>query len=143
MGMPVKLSDDLVRAARAEAKAADRSITAQIEHWAKLGRAAQKALSQADALALQGSVAALDQLQSGLVPSTLQRLRGVLNKVAQSSDRSTVLAELQAGGEPLFEAHPTELDRVVRVSADGTRTVGRVEDGQFVAVGRARRGRRV
>jgi len=38
MGMPVKLSDDLVLSARLEAEATDRSITAQIEHWAKIRR---------------------------------------------------------------------------------------------------------
>ncbi|MEW6488524.1 MAG: hypothetical protein AB1578_11510 [Thermodesulfobacteriota bacterium] len=32
MGMPVKLSDELVRLARAEAEAASRSLAAQVEH---------------------------------------------------------------------------------------------------------------
>jgi len=34
MGMPVKLSDELVREAREEARVVNRSITGQIEHWA-------------------------------------------------------------------------------------------------------------
>ena len=38
MSMPVKLSDDLVADAREEARTADRSITSQIEHWARLGK---------------------------------------------------------------------------------------------------------
>jgi hypothetical protein len=56
MGMSVKLSDDLALSARLEAEATDRSITAQIEHWAKLGRAVEAALKHADVLALKRSV---------------------------------------------------------------------------------------
>jgi hypothetical protein len=44
MGMPVKLSDELVAAARKEAATADRSITGQIEHWAKIGRSVETVL---------------------------------------------------------------------------------------------------
>src|SRR6266496_3887413 len=51
MGMPVKLSDALVNVARKEAAAADRSITAQIEHWAKLGQSVEAALRHEDARA--------------------------------------------------------------------------------------------
>lgn len=42
MGMPVKLSDELVASARTEAASTDRSITGQIEHWAKIGRSVAK-----------------------------------------------------------------------------------------------------
>ena len=41
MGMPVKLSDELVESAREEAANTDRSITGQIEHWAKIGRSVE------------------------------------------------------------------------------------------------------
>lgn len=61
MGMPVKLSDDPVRAARAEAKATDRSITAQIGHWAKLGRATPTVRSRATAVPSPNTVPRLSQ----------------------------------------------------------------------------------
>lgn len=44
MGMPVKLSDELVRKARKEAARSRRSITAQVEYWASLGRMAEKSI---------------------------------------------------------------------------------------------------
>lgn len=44
MGMPVKLSDELVESAREEAASTDRSITGQIEHWAKIGRSVETVL---------------------------------------------------------------------------------------------------
>src|SRR5262245_61169876 len=44
MGMPVKLSDELVESARKEAANADRSITGQIEHWEKIARSVETIL---------------------------------------------------------------------------------------------------
>lgn len=38
MGTAVKLSDELVSAAREESAAMSRSITQQVEHWARIGR---------------------------------------------------------------------------------------------------------
>lgn len=45
--MPVKLSDDLVTLTRAEAEASSRSIAAQVEHRARVGRAAERVLLHA------------------------------------------------------------------------------------------------
>lgn len=131
MGMPVKLSDELVRAARAEAKAQHRSITAQIEHWAKLGRAAQTALSEADRLTLAACTEALDAGEPGPEAPRLLSMREHLLSLARSSDRSSVLAELRAGGGPRYEADPDDPELVVRVEADGRRTRGEFEGGQF------------
>lgn len=40
MGMPVRIEDDLYASARDQAKAEHRTISGQIEFWAKVGRAA-------------------------------------------------------------------------------------------------------
>jgi hypothetical protein len=53
MGMPVKLSDELVESARQEAASTDRSITGQIEHWAKIGRSVETVLRRQDIQALK------------------------------------------------------------------------------------------
>lgn len=42
MGRAVKLSDELVESARHESKIYSRSMTQQIEHWARIGRAAER-----------------------------------------------------------------------------------------------------
>lgn len=124
MGMPVKLSDDLVRAARAQAEATDRSITSQIEHWAKLGRAVEIALPHGDALALKADPEA---------SSRFARVRAVLERVAaQPGNRDTVLAELAASGHPLYEADPRNPEGIVQVDREGGRVAGRFEDRRFV-----------
>lgn len=42
MPSAVKLSDDLVQAARSESRIWSRSMTQQIEHWARIGRAVER-----------------------------------------------------------------------------------------------------
>jgi predicted nucleotidyltransferase len=59
MPQPVKLSDPLINAARTIAPDTDRSIAGQIEHWARLGQAAERVLSVEESLQLKrdGSIA--------------------------------------------------------------------------------------
>lgn len=42
MGRAVKLSDELVESARYESEIYSRSMTQQIEHWARIGRAVER-----------------------------------------------------------------------------------------------------
>lgn len=123
MGMPVKLSDDLVLAARAQAQATDRSITSQIEHWAKLGRAVEIALPHGDAVSLKVDPEAT---------SRFARIRSVLERVAHSENRDTVIAELAASGNPLYETDPDNPEGIVQVDREGNRVAGRFEGRQFV-----------
>ena len=142
MGMPVKLSDDLVRAARKEAEAASRSITSQIEHWARLGRAAESVLPHRDVLSLTEMLEGLIHRKVGLLTSTRQRIRDLLIVVARSINRSSVQAELGAGGRVLYESDPRDPDLVVRVAPNGRRTRGRFGDRGFEPLTGRRRVRR-
>lgn len=42
MSSAVKLSDELVASARSESQVQSRSMTQQIEHWARIGRAVER-----------------------------------------------------------------------------------------------------
>jgi hypothetical protein len=130
MGMPVKLSDDLVLSARLEAEATDRSITAQIEHWAKLGRAVEAALKHADVLALKRS----DGDLAKIFPEKSKRetVQALLERIAATTDRSGVIEKLQARGKPVYGTDPHFPGMVVRIDPDGTRTLGRFENRRFV-----------
>src|SRR5436309_7658155 len=79
MGTSLKLSDDLVNQARAEAAEADRSLTSQIEHWARLGRSVENVLSLEQ-------VGALKRARS--VPLPPPTRRALLDCVAQIRERS-------------------------------------------------------
>jgi hypothetical protein len=130
MGMPVKLSDELVLAARLEAEATERTITSQIEHWAKLGRAAEASLSYGEVVQLK-----LAKPVKAPAKESPKRdaLRARMEAIAQSPERSSVLAALQAQGRPIYEAAPEHPGFVIRIEHNGKRVLGRFEGRQFVA----------
>ena len=137
MGMPVKLSDELVLSARLEAEAADRSITAQIEHWAKLGRAAEVALGYTEAIALKRSRG--DTATAFDSPTARDAVMRVLGTLASSGDRREVKAAVRASGKAIYGTDSAHPGLVVREDPDGTRKLGRFVNRKFIpATGRAK-----
>lgn len=131
MGMPVKLSDDLVTLARAEAEASNRSIAAQVEHWARVGRAAERILQHEDTLALKRGTSPQEAFpQEGKLEAVVAALEGV----ASSADRATALARVRQGNRPVYGSDPRFPGLVVRIDPDGTRVPGRFENRQFVPI---------
>ena len=118
MGQPVKLSDELVLDARLTSKLSERSIAGQIEYWAQLGRAIEPLLEGAQALALRraGDVKPLSQC---------------LDSVDTDQGRRRVAEHLQSQPFPHYEPAPEAPGLLVRIEADGTRTVGRFVNRQF------------
>lgn len=128
MGMPVKLSDVLVRAAREEALATDRSITAQIEHWAKLGRAVEAALAHGDTLALKRHPGELARA----FPDARLRdaVRATIDRVV-AGDVAAVTDALRTRAQPVYGTDPRHPGLVVRIAPDGSRTPGRIVNRRF------------
>jgi hypothetical protein len=112
MGQPVKLSDSLVSDARSVGETAERSIASQIELWAGLGRAVEAVLHT-------GSVLRLKQ-RGDAVP-----LSACLADVDTQSGRARLQAHLAALPFPHFEPAAGKPGLLVKIDADGTRTVGR------------------
>ncbi len=121
MSQPVKLSDELVLDARLTAEVAERSIAGQIEYWAQLGRALEPLLQGAQALALR---------RAGAV----KPLSECLESVDSLEGRRRVAEYLRNLPFPHFEPAPNAPGLLVRIEADGTRTVGRFVNRQFRAV---------
>ena len=127
--MPVKLSDALVKLARAEAAACDRSITAQIEHWATLGRSVETALGHEDVIALKSADGNLTSAFPGL--SARQAVYALLQQVAATTDRSE-LARTLTRGNVVYQSDPRGSASIMRIEPDGRRTVGQLEKRRFV-----------
>ena len=121
MSQPVKLSDELVLDARLTAEVAERSIAGQIEYWAQLGRAVEPLLQGAQALALR---------RAGAV----KPLSECLDSVNSPEGRRRVAEHLGCQPFPHYEPAPDLPGMLVRIEADGTRTVGRFVHRQFKAV---------
>jgi len=118
MGQPVKLSDQLVLDARLVGETAERSIASQIEFWARLGRALEPVLRGEAVLRLKqrgGALKLSDALETVDTPAGRERLQQYL------ADQPL----------PHFEPAPGKPGLLVRVDADGTRTVGRFVGRKF------------
>jgi len=123
MGQPVKLSDALVLDARVVGKAAERSIAGQIEFWARVGKAVEAVLRGDRVLQLKK--------RGEAVP-----LSSLLESVGTRAGRKRVKAHLAARPFPHFEPAPGRKGFLVRIDADGKRTVGRFVDREFRPAGR-------
>jgi hypothetical protein len=118
MSQPVKLSDDLVLDARVIGKITRRSIAAQVEYWAGLGRAIELVLQGRQALALSQVAAA-------------RPLSECLDSVDTPEGRHRLAEVLQSRPYPHYEPAPSSPGLLVRVEQDGTRTLGRFVHREF------------
>jgi hypothetical protein len=118
MSQPVKLSDSLVLDARLTAEVAQRSIAGQIEFWAGLGRAVEGLLRGREVLALRKADA-------------VRPLSECLQSVNSSEGRQRVVDYLDSQPFPHYEAAPGHPGLLVRIDADGTRTLGRFINRRF------------
>ena len=117
----MRLSDALVLDARLAGELCERSITGQVEFWARLGRAIEPLLQGTQVLALCRDAAA-------------KPLSDCLKSVDSPAGRTRVARYLSAQPFPHYEPAQGRPGFVVRTQADGTRTVGRFVNRQFKAV---------
>jgi hypothetical protein len=130
MGIPLKVSDSLFAIAKQEAQATERSITAQVEHWALIGRAVEAILAHQELLTLKQ----VGEVLTPLFPSTARRqeVHDLLTRIAASTDREPTKKALRESGAPLYATDPEHPGLIVQVLPDGTRTPGRLEGRRFV-----------
>ena len=121
MSMPVKLSDSLVLDARLAGDAMERSISGQVEFWARLGRAIDPVLNGAQAIAAsrRGSARPLAQL---------------LAEVEAPVGRKRLAKHVNSLPFPHYEPHPDQAGILIRTEANGTRTSGRFVQRVFTPV---------
>jgi hypothetical protein len=136
MGMPVKLSDELVESAREEAATTDRSITGQIEHWAKIGRSVETVLRHQEVQALKRS-----PLNARLTSGTRDAIQAVLERVVAEGGRRSLARSLQTG-RTVYQTDPAGSGLTERIDPDGSRTLGRFANRRFVPARPTRSGRR-
>jgi hypothetical protein len=128
MAVPVKVSDKLLALAKKEAEATHRSATAQIEHWATLGRAIEVMAAYRDVLALKRVGDALPL--PAFVPRRI--VHDLLAGLVSDSDRESVKARIRAAGGPLYTTDARAPGLVTEVTPAGRRTPGRLVHRRFV-----------
>ena len=124
MAQPVKLSDELVLDARQIGEVSQRSIAGQVEFWARLGRAVERLLRADHVLALKRL-------------GDARPLSASLEATRTAAGRERLAAVLEAKPFPHFE--PAEQAGVlVKIDADGTRTLGRFVRRVFTPIDAAK-----
>lgn len=121
MAQPVKLSDDLVLDARVTAEVSERSIAGQVEYWARLGRAAES-LMRADAVLKLKRIGDATPLSKNL------------EAIETPEGRERLTAVLAQRPFPHFEPAEGRPGLLVKIDADGTRSVGRFVQRVFTPV---------
>jgi hypothetical protein len=121
MSQPVKLSESLVIEARLAGDAVERSIAGQVEFWARLGRSVELLLDGQHVLALCRNAGA-------------RPLSACLESVDSPEGRQRVADLLESGPFPHYQSHPDRPGLLVRIDANGDRTVGRFVNRQFQSV---------
>ena len=118
MSQPVKVSNALMLDARVAGEIVERSMAGQIEFWAKIGRALEPLLRGDQVLAL---------CRAGSV----KPLSDCLKSVDSAAGRRRVFEHLKTRPYPHYEAAVNSPGLLVRIEADGKRTVGRFVNRQF------------
>jgi hypothetical protein len=126
MSQPVKLSDALVLDARVAGDVFQRSLTGQVEFWARLGKAIEPLLDGTHVLALSRNAA-------------VQPLSACIESVDSPAGRRRVVEYLEMQPFPHYEPAPNAPGLLVRIEADGSRTLGRFVNRKFRPVKRPRR----
>jgi hypothetical protein len=132
---PVKLSDALVDVARAAAEDADRSLASQIEHWARLGRSVEGVLTAAVA----GRVKRAGKKLEREFPDadTREQLLQTLRLAMSASGHPHLSEALAQKHSTRYGTDPALPGCIVRVDAQGRRTIGRFVNRRFVPLDRA------
>lgn len=130
MPTAIKISTELAEEARAAAADADRSLTGQIEHWARIGKSIEPRLSSAAVAALKRSGGELSALEDA---EERTRVMEALDELRSRPPFQVTTSYLREMSGPLYEAHPSDPERVVKVDATGEKIPGRFVNREFVA----------
>ncbi len=124
----IKVSPALAEVAPAAAADADRSLTGQIEHWARLDKAIEPLFNTPTIAALKksgGDLSALeDEQEKARVLEALERFR--------LTSRELVRDQLGLAQKTLIQPDPDHPGHYIRTNPDGTREHGVLEGHQFI-----------
>jgi len=104
----------------------------QIEYWASLGPVIEEYLTPKDVDALFTGRAEVDIEQKLSRPENLSAIFGQL----ESDRKSGELQKKVVTAKEWFEISNDHPGHLVKVKADGSRTLGKFEDGEFKSVGK-------
>lgn len=127
----IKVSADLAEAARSEAALTDRSLTGQIEHWAKLGRALESGLAVPAVNALKSCGGNPERIEDPGLRGHVEAAFAAFQAASSADKRALIGLDRQTR----FEPDPERKGGLVRITPDGQQTRGRMRGRTFVPAG--------
>lgn len=137
MPQPVKISDTLIEAAREAAPLANRSLAAQVEHWAALGRAIEGSLTADQSLTLKRAIhepLAPPYGSSESAQAVRQRVISAISQSLTPEFQSRMRDQIAASPSPTYGTDEAFPGYLVRRDPDGTLTPGRLQGREFQAL---------
>jgi hypothetical protein len=116
--IPLRIDSELVNRARETGGLMERTPTAQIEFWAKLGRVMEGVMSHAGVVALKQA-------------ANVNRLDELLNLSTSPRGKERALAEIRRHSGPTYSSAPGEAGVLIERAADGTQRRGRFVNRRF------------
>lgn len=116
--IPLRLDTALVNEARTAAPLFDRTPTAQVEFWAKLGKVAEAVFSTSSIRKLKAT-------------SRVENLAQVIADADSSEGRARFAALVRSKGVPLYRSAAGEPGVFIETAPDGTERPGRFANRQF------------
>ncbi len=116
--VPLRLDTALVNEARTAAPLFDRTPTAQVEFWAKLGKVAEAVFSTSSVKKLKAT-------------SRVENLAQVIADADSPEGRARFAALVHSKGVPLYRSAPDEPGVFIETSPDRTERRGRFVNRQF------------
>ncbi len=127
-GNPIRIEEGLLRSAKQSGARRRRSAAEQVEHWADIGRRFEGIVTQE----------VMDDVLTGGVRVSLEPLTAAPIDPAAvfaelDRDRDTgLLASLVSEAPARYQASRTCPGKLERIDTNGTVTIGRFQDGQFI-----------
>jgi hypothetical protein len=124
---PIRLQDELMRAAALIGEQQHRSAAGQVEYWASLGRK----------IARQVNPDALLDVAAGLARIKVEPIVGqpvdpnAVFSVVEAHRHAGTLAQEVTTATPTYQASPTHPGYLEQIDKQGKRTVGTFQDGVF------------
>jgi ParD-like antitoxin of type II bacterial toxin-antitoxin system len=116
--IPLRIDSELVNRARETGGVMERTPTAQIEFWAKLGRVMEGVMSHTGVVALKQA-------------AQVNKLDELLNLSTSPAGKERALAEIRRHKGPTYSSDPEEAGVIIERAADGTQRRGRFVSRRF------------
>lgn len=117
--IPLRIDSDLVNVARESAALMERTPTAQIEFWAKLGRVMEGVMTHDGLVAVKGA-------------ARVEKLDELLGMVSTPEGRRRALAEIHRHKGPTYSTDPSETGMMIESRPDGSRRRGKFVNRRFM-----------